>query len=219
MKKSWPNILGSLFVVAVAAILIAWLLPTSRTSMQAAADIWRNFSSPIRERLSNAVTSLRGPYGKPTGNFYGGTLALGGNAAAGDSVVLRVQAVQSPSSSVRFYWRGRVYDDYQNGQWSAAADTTVAFRPEEGDLGIPNSHSRLETLLGMTSEFPTQSLMYGPSPTVWTDRTAFVAAVSANQNVYDALSWESRAAISSGGTYAVKAELLESNGSPVARSW
>jgi transglutaminase-like putative cysteine protease len=208
-EESWPNILGSVFVVAAVAILLAWLLPTSRASMQAAADIWKNVSSPIRERLSNAVTSLRGPYAKPTANFYGGTLALGRNAAAGDSVVLRIQALQSPGPGVRFYWRGRVYDDYQGGQWSASADTTVSFRPEQGDLDIPNSSGRLETLLGITSEFPTQSLMYGPAPTVWIDRTAFVPAVSADQNVYDAFSWESRSAIASGGTYAVKAELLD----------
>ena len=91
-EESWPNILGSLFVTAGAAILIAWLLPTSRASLQAAVDTWKNVSSPIRDRLSNAVASLSGPYGKPTGNFYGGTLAhwgerslrrLGGSQGAG----------------------------------------------------------------------------------------------------------------------------------------
>jgi len=207
-EEAWPNILRSLFVTAGAAILIAWLLPTSRASLQAAVDTWNGVSAPVRDRLSNAVTSLRGPYGKPQGNFYGGTLAVGENAASGDSVVLRVQVVRSPSSSVRFYWRGRVYDQYQSGKWSASGDSSVPFRPEQGDLRIPNARGRLEILLGTTSEFATQSLIYAPAPTVWVDRTAFVAAVAVGQNAYDALSWESRSAVSAGGTYAVKAELL-----------
>jgi len=208
-EESWPNILGSLFITAAAAILIAWLLPTSRASLQTAVNAWNNVSSPIRDRLSNAVASLSGPYSKPTGNFYGGTLAVGENAASGDSVVLRVQVLQSPGTSVRFYWRGRVYDQYQSGRWSAASDSSVPFRPEQGDLSIPNASGRFETLLGTTSEFPTQSLIYAPSPIVWVDRTASVAAVSAAENVYDALSWESMTSVSAGGTYAVRAQLVD----------
>jgi len=62
-EDSWSDILGSLFLTVTAAVLFAWLVPTSPASWQGAADTWNSISHPIRERLSNAVSSLNGPYG------------------------------------------------------------------------------------------------------------------------------------------------------------
>lgn len=206
-EEAGSDVLGSLFMTAAAAILLAWLMPTTAASLQAAADTWTSLSRPIRERLSNAVTSLNGPYGKPSSNFYGSTLAVGQTAASGDAVVFRVKVLREPASTARYYWRGRVYDDYANGRWSTTSDASFVFQPAQGDVKIPDPGGRSEGSLQFTSEFPSQTLLYAPWPVVWASRSANVVALASAPDSYDALSWQSRTFISTGETYEVRAEL------------
>ena len=136
-EDSGGNILAGLFAMAALAILAAWWIPALPGSVERAAETWNNYVEPIRERLSNAVTSLSGPYGKPGDNFYGGVLPLGQNAAAGDQVVLRVEVLESPGVNLRYYWRGRAYSDYANGTWSASPPTRLLFHSEDQDIVVP----------------------------------------------------------------------------------
>src|SRR5512136_2237775 len=129
------NILGALFTIVMAAIVLAWLFPTSISSVQAASDTWTKITRGLRDRLSNAVTSLNGPYGRPGDNFYGTSLGVGQTAAVGDSPVFTVNIQAPPASNLRYYWRGRVYDSYINGAWSVSQASTVDFSPASGNLG------------------------------------------------------------------------------------
>jgi transglutaminase-like putative cysteine protease len=206
-EESGTNIFAGLFMTAVLAILAAWWMPGSPGSVRRVADTWNSFARPIRERLSNAVTSLQGPYGKPGDNFYGSSLLLGQNAALGDATVLTVEVQQSPNLNLRYYWRGRVYNIYQGGVWSASTTSRVLFHPNQEGLGIPDAAARSAGSFVFTSHFPTQSLIYAPSPAVWLDRAADVAAVRTAESVYDAFSWEARTALAAGSSYQVRAEL------------
>ena len=176
-EDSGGNILVGLLTTAALAILAAWWIPAVPGSVERAAETWNDYVKPMRERLSNAVTSLQGPYGKPSDNFYGGVLPLGQNAASGDQVVLRVEVVESPGVNLRYYWRGRAYSDYANGTWSATPQATLLFHAEDQDIAVPNAAGRSDGSFRVTSEFPSQSLIYGPAPAVWLDRTADVSAL------------------------------------------
>jgi transglutaminase-like putative cysteine protease len=206
-EESGSNVLAGLFMTAALAILAAWWIPSSSGGVQRAADTWNTYVRPIRERLSNAVMPLGGPYGKPGSNFYGGLLPLGQGAATGDAIVLTVKVLESPGLNMRYYWRGRVYNDYEGGLWSASTTSRLIFHPDQDSLGIPDASDRSTGLFRVTSQFPTQSLIYGPATAVWIDRTVDVAAMRAEPNVYDAFSWEARTLLSAGSTYDVRAEL------------
>ena len=172
--EAWSNILGGLFLTVSVAVVIAWLLPTSISSVQAATDAWTKMTRGVRDRLSNAVTSLTGPNGKPGVNFYGTNLLLGQNAAVGDSPVFKVEVLNAPDSNLRYYWRGRVYDHYSHGEWTTSPAATLDFQPAAGDLKVPYATNRSLAQLRFTLQFPTQSLIYAPSEPVWTDRAANV---------------------------------------------
>jgi transglutaminase-like putative cysteine protease len=210
-EEAWPAILGSLLMTAGIAILAAWLIPVSPAGLNTASDWWNSVSRPIRDRLSNAVSPLNGPYGRPSGNFYGSTLAIGRNAAAGDTTVFRVDVLQGAAATPRFYWRGRVYDQYSDGQWSTLPASTNAFNPQGGDLAIPDAKDRSAAQLQFTSQFPSQSLLYGPSQPVWFDHPALILAEQPEVGVYDIFSWEANAPLAAGGVYEVKAELADPN--------
>jgi hypothetical protein len=176
-EDSGTNLLSGLFMMAAAVVLVAWWIPSSPGSMQRAADIWNTYIEPMRERLSNAVTSLEGPYGTPGRNFYGSSLALGQNAATGDEPVLNVLVLESPGLNMRYYWRGRVYNIYDGGLWAASTTARIPLTAAQDALGIPDASDRSHGLFLITSLFSSQSLMYGPSPAVGMSRSADVAAV------------------------------------------
>lgn len=209
--EAWSSILGSLLMTSAIVIVIAWLIPVSTSGMNAAADWWNSFSRPIRDRLSNAVTSLNGPYGRPSSDFYGSTLSIGQSAAEGDSVVFTVDVLEGAGAAPRFYWRGRVYDQYIEGSWSTQRATNVAFDPQVGDLGIPDSENRSAARFQFTSQFPSQNLMYGPAEPVWLDRRALLLAAQPSEGVYDVSSWQADAALLAGGQYEVRSLLGDPN--------
>lgn len=206
-EESWPNILGSLFTVAAAAIVLAWLMPATISSVQAASDAWTNMTHGIRDRLSNAVTALNGPYGRPGGNFFGTSLLLGLQAATGDAQVFSVEVLKPPDSYLRYYWRGRVYDTYQNGQWSSSQASALDFEPGSGDLKVSDVQGRTEAQLRFTLQFPTQSLIYAPAEAVWTSRASSVQVTPVEGGLDDVLFWQTKQSMSSGNQYEVRSQI------------
>ncbi len=209
--EAWPTILGGLFTTAGIAILIAWIVPVSPAGLNAAGTWWSTVSRPLRDRLSNAVSPLNGPYGRPSNDFYGRTLAIGQTAATGDTTLFTVDVLQGDTAAPRFYWRGRVYDQYSNGQWSTQQPSSFTFDPTRGGLAVPDAAGRSAADLRFTDQFPAQSLLYGPSQPVWFDRPAIILAAQPEAGVYDIFSWEADSPVVAGEVYEVKAELSDPN--------
>ncbi len=210
-QEAWTDIFGGLFTTVALAVVIAWLIPASFSSLQGATDAWTRFTKPFVNRLSNAVTSLKGGYSRVAGNYYGATLGLGRDAGQGDQSVFTVKVINEPASNLRYYWRGRVYDNYNNGEWSSTPATTLGSHPQDGDLKIPDADNRSEALLQFTVQFPSQSLIYAPSQPVWVDHPGNVVAELTDTKLDDVLSWESISAIQRGGHYEVRAEIAYPN--------
>ncbi len=210
-QEAWTNIFSGLFTTVALALVIAWLIPTSLSSMKSVTDAWSSFTKPLIDRLSNAVSSLRGPYNKAPSNYYGATLGLGRDAGQGDTAVFTVQVLNEPAYIPRYYWRGRVYDYYINGEWSSSPASILGFHPKEGNLKIPNSDYRSKALLRFTVQFPSQSLIYAPSQPVWVDQPGTIVTTITDTKLDDILSWESTSAIQSGGRYQVRAEIAYPN--------
>ena len=208
-EESWSNIFSGLFIIVTAAVVIAWLMPTSLSSLQSAADSWGRVTRPLTNRLSNAVSSLNRPYRDAGGNYYGATLSLGRDAGQGNSPVFTVSVLNPPDGSLRYYWRGRVYDSYKNGQWSNSPATSLGFQPNNGDLKIPDLGDRSEASLRFTIQFPSQSLIYTPSQPVWVDKPGNVIAAVTDTKLDDVLTWETSLTIKAGEQYQVRAEIAD----------
>ncbi len=209
--EAWMNILGALLTVAVAAIFIAWAFPTSISSVQAASDAWARATRGMRDRLSNAVTSLSGPYGRPGTNYYEQSMLLGQNAAQGDTTVFTVQVLKAPASYLRYYWRARVYDTYRNGQWSMSAASTYDFEPSFNNLAIPDANQGSQADLRFTLQFPAQSLIYAPSEPVWLSKAALVQTTPVNEDLSDILVWQTKSNMSRGSQYEVRSNITNPN--------
>lgn len=191
---------------AAIAVFAAWALPGALSSIKPAAKAWNNFTHPIEERLSNTVSALDSPYGAPAGgDFYSSSLRLGNNAPVSDTVVFNVEVNQVKFKPVRYYWRGRVYDQYINGQWSNTNVTRQSFDPELDELQTTTPLTRNEAKFTITMNFPKQELIYAPPEMIWVDHKSKLVTASASDAAPQITAWLADPSLVAGDSYQVRA--------------
>ncbi len=110
--------------LALVTILIGWIIPSG--NLQNQLDEFQEFlqSDPLTEisEFWNRLFSPVDAQGPTTTDYYGGdSLELGGAIRLGEQTVFLVDA----PTGIRYYWRSRVFDTYNNGNWTPAADTRL----------------------------------------------------------------------------------------------
>jgi transglutaminase-like putative cysteine protease len=198
--------------MAIAAgliILISWTPPASVNSMDSAVRSWNRITKPWRtftDRMENAFTSLESPSGGRRGEFFGSELMLGRGFPLSDSLMFTVEVPSLPTDQrpPRYYWRGRTYDFYSEGQWFTTQSSLVDYVPS--DI-VP---------ISFTSETPdparfvfntgdlTFSLVYTPSQTVWMSRQGTTRRQSAG-DLDEIISWYAYPSLLAGEVYQVDA--------------
>ena len=193
---------------AALAVFAAWVIPSALKSFEPLKKAWREYTHPIEDKLSNTVTALDSPYGAPSGgDFYSSSLGLGNNAPVSETVVFYVEPKQVPSEPVRYYWRGRVYDHYENGQWTSTNITRRNFDPETDEVPMGVSPFRSEAKFTVTMNFPRQELIYAPSEMIWVDRTSRLVATSFSESDVDVNAWMAAPGLVAGDSYQVRAKI------------
>lgn len=209
-EDAWLDILNGLTIIALIVVLIAWIFPTSLSALQAASSAWNKISNPVQNRLSNAVVSLQSPqspYSNGGADFYSDSLALGRNAPQSSQPVFSVKILSAPASPTPYYWRGRVYDFYVDGQWTNSSATSLDFQPSSQNLSLVGAQNRREALFQFTMQLPRQSLLYAPSEPVWVDQPGSVFVDSIANGQSDPFAWLANPPIAQGGRYQVRAEI------------
>jgi len=196
----------SVLTTAAIVVFIAWALPGALTNIKPAAESWRNFTEPITKRLSDAVSALDSPYAASSGgDFYGTNLKLGSNAPVSDSPVFFVEADDAEADVLRYYWRGRVYDRYEKGQWMDTNSLRRDFDPDEDEILIADPLNRAEVGFTFTMNFPKQELLYAPSEMVWVDRKSRIVINVLPGNLREVTAWSSDTSLAAGDRYKVRA--------------
>ena len=211
-EDAWLDVLNGLTVIALTVVFIAWIFPTSLFGLQAASNAWNEISNPIQNRLSNAVVSLQSiqsPYSNGGADFYSDSLALGRNAAEGSQPVFSVKVLSALASPTPYYWRGRVYDFYADGQWTNSGATSLDFQPSSQNLNLVNAQNRVDAQFQFTMQLPRQSLLYAPSEPVWVDQPGSVSLDSFESGQNDPFAWFANPPIAQGGRYQVRAEIAD----------
>jgi transglutaminase-like putative cysteine protease len=111
-------------VLALIVGTIAWIIP--RSDIEERLQNFQEFmqAEPLQQlsELWNRLFSAAETEGPTTADYYGGdSLQLGGAIRLGDETVFLVSAPQGR----RYYWRSRVFDNYDSGRWTSAADTRL----------------------------------------------------------------------------------------------
>src|SRR5690606_15977235 len=118
--KLRQQVFGAGVVLALLVMLVAWLVP--QHDVQERLNRFQEFlqSEPLTQlsELWNRLFTSIETQGPTTADYYGGdSLELGGAIRLGDQVVF----LASAPNNRRYYWRSRVFDNYDSGRWSSAA--------------------------------------------------------------------------------------------------
>jgi transglutaminase-like putative cysteine protease len=201
---------GALIVTAV-AVFISWSLPGWIRDIDPASKAWREFSQPIFDKFTNAVSALDSPYVEKNagGDFYGEALALGEQAAIGETAVFTVEIKENRFTPIRSYWKGRNYDFYLNGRWTTVENSSDPFIPAINELPIEYPQSRHEMEYTFTSRVKKQNLLYTPAETIWVSKSATIHFMPISDEVKDVTSWVAATSLADGNQYRVRALLAD----------
>lgn len=205
--------------MAIAAgliILTAWTVPSSFLKIDSVRRTWNQIIKPwndFTDRFENAVSALDSPGGGTSGEFYGSQLELGLGFPLSESVMFRVEVPDLSASQKppRFYWRGRIYDQFLNDQWTSTGTAREEFSPRFEPIAaahtLEGSPSRFIFSTGETRF----SLLYAPSQPIWLSRPGTVFTSPATGDEREITSWNASPGLLPGESYQVEAVLNNPN--------
>ncbi len=132
-------------ILALIAIILAWVIPTASRSDQAEIFFSR-FSEPwdrVKSEWIRLFSTLRSERIEPTYSSFGTSLGLGGPVSLGN---LTLMDVRSPAGR---YWRAAVYDTYLGDGWTL--EDTESLSIEAGEL--PGEMAAYEARRTITQTF------------------------------------------------------------------
>ena len=210
------DLTSSMAIAAGLIIVVAWTVPASLSSMKSAVKTWTELTRPWREfsaNMENAVSALESPSGGTRGQFFGSQLALGRGFPQSDAVMFTVQVAKKippEEKPPRYYWRGRTYDRFVNGQWYTSGTTREDYSPQVTNPYNVNMGEATPAHFVFNTGKTTFSLLYSPAEPIWVSRPG-VTFVSPAGNGKDLIAWHAYPALRGGETYQVDAILSNPN--------
>lgn len=206
---------SSMVIAAGLLILISWTVPASVAAWNSAIEKWENLTRPWRdfsESMENAVSALESPSGGKRGEFFGSELPLGRGFSLSDSVMFEVQAPDVPFDQrpPRYYWRGRSYDTFVNGQWYTTGAEREDYSPAlVNPMNVAIQETPLARFVFNTGD-ESFSLLYSPAQPVWVSRPGITFS-QRSETVRDIIAWHAYPSLRAGETYQVDVALLNPN--------
>jgi transglutaminase-like putative cysteine protease len=194
-------------ITTVILVLFAWTVPAVASTIPQAEQVWLNATRPwmdVRNRLSNVFYSLQASVGVVT-DFYGDNLPLGRGNPLSDTIIMTIEAPNRASANVRYYWRSRVYDTYDEG-WSSTLPVVQSVSPDEFNLNFPDYESRATSTFTITTAFPIQNLQT-PTQPIWVSRPADAYLAVNSDGSVDLSHLKADPILRSGDIYQVEASL------------
>ena len=169
------DLTSGMAIAAGLLILTAWTVPSTFLRIDSVRRAWNQIIKPWNEftdRFENAISALDSPGGGQTGEFYGSQLQLGLGFPLSESIMFRVQVPElAPGQKPpRYYWRGRVYDQFINDQWISSGTSREEFTPNFVPLTLPVSQAAGSSRFIFTTGEARFSLLYSPSQPIWISR-------------------------------------------------
>ncbi len=119
-------------LAGAALIAIAWSAPAAAASNRL-SSAWDRSVNPwhrVQDTFQRLFGGVEGSSAL-TADYYGGTfLSMGGPVNLGNTTVMYVYAPEGH----HYYWRSKVFDQYDDGRWSASVDQRI-----QSDFGVLNS--------------------------------------------------------------------------------
>ncbi|MGE5641371.1 MAG: transglutaminase domain-containing protein [Byssovorax cruenta] len=206
---------SSMAVAAGLIILVSWSVPASLSSWSSAVRTWDKLTKPwhnFTDNMENAVSALEAPSGAKAGEFFGSQLPLGLGFPLSDAVMFEVEAPDLPTDQKppRYYWRGRSYDYFMNGQWYSTGTVREDYTPSMVNPFDVNVDEKTQAHFVFNTGDASFSLLYSPAQPIWVSRSGLTFTQQSEQGK-DLVAWHAYPWLKSGETYQVDAVLTNPN--------
>lgn len=206
---------SSMAIAAGLIIIVSWSIPASLSSWNSAVRSWDKLTKPWREftqEMESAVSALESPSGGKRGEFFGSELPLGRGFPLSDVVMFEVETPDLDPSErpPRYYWRGRTYDHFINGQWFTTSTQREEYAPSIVNPFNLDTQDKTQAHFVFNTGDSTFSLLYSPSQPIWLSRAGVTFSQPADAGK-DVIAWHAFPSLKSGETYQVDAVLNNPN--------
>ncbi|GAB4482033.1 MAG: transglutaminaseTgpA domain-containing protein [Anaerolineales bacterium] len=191
-------------------LFFSFILPANRSQLESMVRAWEKIKEPfqsIRQDFENAFSSLRvSTQIQP--EFYDRTLNLGfGNELSEEEIFTAIAQAKIPADA-HIYWRSRVYDHYENGQWTLSDYSTREFAANSFEVDLPAFTNRTSRLYSFTISLnqPLSPLIL-PAQPYWTNLAVQVEYLENQDGTLDILAIRSSTPPTVGKTYNARASL------------
>ena len=109
--------------VVLVLVLVSWNIPALAGDVPVFSSIYQEHIEPFRQKLSDRMSFLFSSLRESVGlvyDYYSDQMTLGSGSIHTDEVELTVEAPGNVYVGQRFYWRARVYDQYEDGGWKTS---------------------------------------------------------------------------------------------------
>jgi transglutaminase-like putative cysteine protease len=196
-------------LASVIIVLVAWNSPAMANTFSPISSLYRIAEEPwekAKEELSFLFASLRATIGLVS-DYYDEEQALGRGNVNDDVMVMRVVAPRISYPGHRYYWRARIYDNYENGSWSATPSEESQFNPNEGNfVEIDDEINFTVVDVEIT---PQRSIitLFTPIQPMWVSRPSTIKANLVEDNVLDVVNLEAQTYLRPEDTYNARAAI------------
>lgn len=160
---------NAIMISAAVLIILVWVLPGTLPFNPQARKTWQRISrdwSPKDESLENMFASVKKD-NQPSKDYYRNELPLGTRISLSESVAFLVYAPSASRNFPRLYWRGRVYDHFEEGRWSTADVEGKSYEPQDGDFEIPDKENRKNLTFTFNVYIKGQTILYTAAQPIW----------------------------------------------------
>jgi transglutaminase-like putative cysteine protease len=194
-------------IAGLVLVIMAWNAPTvvRAFSPDAPDHVWVSVSwQGLRNRMSNMFAGLQSQVNSSSGDF-GNNMVLGSGAAQGNEVVMTIVPGTELIPDTRFYWRGRSYNTYKDGQWTNTLVDMVPVPSENASLKYTNLDASAKISVTIRNGSGAVRTIYTPGLPIAVSRSAKAQVQKlANQEV-DVVSVQSDQIVQAGEAYKVDA--------------
>lgn len=165
---------NSIMVSAAVLILLVWALPSALPYNPQARQAWQRISRNWfsgDERLENMFASVK-KGNLPSNDYYRNELPLGTRISESASVAFLVYTPAAAQDFPRLYWRGRVYDRFEDGRWLTSAVEGKRYEPQDGNFEIPDTENRENINFTYNVYIKGQTILYTAAQPVWVSHPA-----------------------------------------------
>jgi len=163
----------TLIILAFVLLIIAWAVPVTPSQVTGYSRFWERVTETwdqFWDEIPDLITITRNPTRSSAG-IFGDTLELGNGSPSSEDIVFTVNLETGGLRDYRNYWRARVYDTYENDDWSTKPGLVENYLfPENFNINYPNPNLGQIQRYTFTSDANRMINLYAPGQPVWASR-------------------------------------------------